>query len=239
MHIVFYGVMRDIGTSANMAAVAAFMQFRGLPVSVCVSHLEEDVLHSEEGVSYSKEDVLHLEDSVLYSEESESYSKESESYSEIGISHMGVDLLHSEVDSVDSIVFTDCSKSGNVKQLIEDCDLLVCNLSGSFRELEDVYFRYSFVRKNVMFLFGKFFQGKVDEVRRFASCFRISGSRIFVIPYNPRFAFAYDRNRVLDYVMRIGEKGACDRDLELKRSLECIVKAMIALVNGKGVFFYG
>lgn len=232
MHIVFYGVMRDIGTSANMAAVAAFMQFCGLPVSVCVSHLEEDVLHSEEGVSYSKEDVLHLEDSVLYSEESVSYS-------EIGISHRGVDLLLSEVDAVDSIVFTDCSKSGNVKQLIEDCDLLVCNLSGSFRELEDVYFRYSFVRKNVMFLFGKFFQGKVDEVRRFASCFRIAGSRIFVIPYNPRFAFAYDRNRVLDYVMRIGEKGACIRDLEFKRSLDCIVNAIIAFVNGKGVFFYG
>lgn len=177
MKIAFYGTAGHIGTSANMAAVAAgFLHYLKIPVFV-----EEEELDAE------------------------------------------------------NIVLIDCSKRKDAKEIIESCELLVLNLSIPCRELEKVYFRHSLVRKNVIFLIGKYYQDKPNELEQLAKQYRIPKEKVFGMLYNPRFQEAYEKNQVLRYLKGIKRY----EDMEFAKNLKLLLDAMITYGIRKGDMYYG
>lgn len=169
MQIAFYGTARQIGTSANMAAVeAGFMHYYKLPVKSSI---------------FQPGRVVQTKD----------------------------------------ILLTECRNQIEVGKVIKTCDLLILNVSIPAQELEKVYFRHSLVRKNVIFLIGKYYQNKFYELNHLAREYRIPLSRICTIPYNPRFQKAYENRQVLEYVK--AEKNYQDVEFEanLKRTLDAVI----------------
>lgn len=169
MQIAFYGIVRQIGTSANMAAVeAGLVHYYKLPVK-----------------------------SSIYQT--------------------------GRVGQTKDILLTDCRKRMDVEEAIKTCDLFVLNISIPAQELEEVYFRHSLVRKNVIFLIGKYYQNKFYELNHLAREYRIPLSRICTIPYNPRFQKAYENRQVLEYIK--AEKNYQDAEFEtnLKRALNAVI----------------
>lgn len=184
MHIVFYGAVHRIGTSANMAAAAAGMtQYLQLPVSY--------------------------------------------------------ECFKTGDDSTKEICFTDCSRSKCLEQMIQSCDLLVLNLSHSYQELAHVYLRYTLVRKNVIFLIGKYIPNYSNEFTKLAKQYRIAEDRICMIPYSPRFSKAYENHRVSDYLNRHRFGTACYEDFEFEKNLKHVIGTMITYANRKGDNYYG
>lgn len=184
MHIVFYGTVRRIGTSANMAAAAAGMtQYLQLPVSY-------ECFKTGGGLA-------------------------------------------------EEICFTDCSRSNCLEQMIRSCDLLVLNLSHSYQELSDVYLRHTLVRKNVIFLIGKYIPDQLNELTKLAKQYRIAEKRICMIPYNTRFSMAYENHRILAYLNRSHFGTTSYEDLEFEKNLKHVISTMITYANRKGDNYYG
>jgi len=183
LQAAFYGIARHIGTSANMAAVAAgLVHYYGCSVSV--------------GIPKQKNSIS------------------------------------------EKIILTDCSCSNDADRIIEICDLLVLNLSVPNRELDQVYLRHSLVRKNVIFLFGKYYQNEPNEIRQLAAEYRIDRSRICMIPYNPGFGYAYERHRVLNYMKKCPFAGNY-KDIQFQQQVKQAVDAVLTYGNRKGEIYYG
>lgn len=183
MQVAFYGIARRIGTSANMAAVAAgLIHYCGQTVSFGVQKRESSL--SEE------------------------------------------------------IVLTDCTCSNDADEIIKSCDLLVLNLSVPNRELENVYLRHSLVRKNVIFLFGKYYQNQSNEIRQLAGEYRIDSSRICMIPYDPGFGYACETNQVFRYIQNRPFAGSY-KDIQFKQQVKRAADAVLTYGNRKGEIYYG
>jgi len=184
LHIAFYGSVRQIGTSANMSAVAAgITQYLQLPVSY--ENMKTDARLKE------------------------------------------------------TMRFTDCSRSVCAEQVMKSCDLLVINLSYSFQELAHVYLRHSLVRKNVVFLIGKYIPNNSNQLKQLAKQYRISENRICMIPYNPRFSKAYENHRVFDYLNCSSIGAASYEDFDFCINLNHVINTMITYVNRKGDNYHG
>ena len=186
MQAAFYGIARHIGTSANMAAVAAgLVHYCGCSVFTGIPKQKNSI---------SEEIIL-------------------------------TDL-------------TDCGCSNDAEEIIEICDLLVLNLSVPNRELEDVYLRHSLVRKNVIFLFGKYYQNRSNEIRQLAAEYRIDRSRICMIPYNPGFGYAYETHRVSNYIKYCPFAGNY-KDIQFQQQVKRAANAVLTYGNRKGEIYYG
>lgn len=136
------------------------------------------------------------------------------------------------------VILTDCIGGRAADEMIQICDLLVLNLSVPNRELEHVYLRHSLVRKNVIFLFGKYTQNQSNEIRRLAGEYRIDESRICMIPYNPGFGYAYETHRVSDYI-KSRSSGRTYKDMQFKRQVKRAAKAVLTYGKRKGEIYYG
>lgn len=184
MRVAFYGIARSVGTSANLAAVAA-------------------------GLSHYRK-ILALTDD-----------------------------FSGKAGQKGDILLADCGAGTGADEKIGSCDLLALNLSIPRREPDQAYLSRFLVRKNVIFLIGKYYPNPFGELERIAGQYRIDRSRICVIPYNPRFAKAYENNRIPAYLKRCGHapRGGGDSDFEcyLKRA----VGAVITYGNRKGEQYYG
>lgn len=123
----------------------------------------------------------------------------------------------------DEIILTDCTSPQKAHGMLDSCDLLVLNLSFPYRGLEEVYFRHSLVRKNVIFLIGKYYQNKVCELEQLAKAYRIPLSRVCTIPYNLRFQKAYENQQVLKYVRNVASYEDVWFETNLKRTLRAII----------------
>lgn len=139
---------------------------------------------------------------------------------------------------LEKVILTDCICRKDADDMIEICDLLVLNLSVPNRELEDIYLRHSLVRKNVIFLFGKYNQNQFNEIRRLSGEYRIDSSRICMIPYNPGFGNAYETHRVLDYIKNHSFTGSY-KDLQFKQQLKRTAEAVLTYGKRKGEIYYG
>ena len=184
MQVVFYGTARQIGTSANMTAVAAALTY----------YFEWPVLAEEAekpGSSISKE-----------------------------------------------IILTDCTCRSDAEKMINGCDLLVLNLSVPNRELEEVYLRHALVRKNVIFLFGKYFPYQSNEIKRLAEEYRMNCSRICMIPYDPGFGYAYEKRQVLDYIKNCPFAGSY-RNIQFTQKVKRTAETILTYGNRKGEIYYG
>lgn len=102
-----------------------------------------------------------------------------------------------------AMTFMDCShRKGEIFQKFGYADLFVVNLSVSDRKIENIFFKHSFVQKNVVFLFGKYFHKDADALRAFAKNFRVDMGRICTIPYNMRFQQAYEHHKLPAYLLQ-------------------------------------
>lgn len=139
----------------------------------------------------------------------------------------------------EAITLKDCGVGMDADEKIESCDLLVLNLSIPSRKLDQIYLSQFLVRKNVIFLVGKYYPETYGQLGRMAGRYRINRSRICAIPYNPRFAKAYEEKSISAYLDRCGQapRGGGDSDFEcfLKRA----VGAIITYGNRKGEQYYG
>lgn len=138
----------------------------------------------------------------------------------------------------EEVILTDCTCSSDADEMIDICDLLVLNVSVPNRELEHIYFRHALVRKNVMFLFGKYNQNQSEEIRRLSCEYRIDCSRICTIPYDPGFGYAYETHRVLDYIKNRSQAGNY-RDMQFKRQIKRTAEAVLIYGKKKGEIYYG
>lgn len=192
MQVAFYGVMRHVGTSANMAVVAAGLTY------------------------YFKIPAV--------------------------IGHAPV-VLDKAAWEKEPVFLTDCSPPGYTEEsrmeLIESCDLLVLNVSLPYQELEDIYVRYSLVRKNVIFLIGKYYQDKSHELKGLARQLRVSAGRISAIPYHPAFEAAYVRQEVSGYIKRLAEGKNNFLDLQFENQLKHALHTVMTYGKRKGELFYG
>ena len=183
MQIAFYGTARNVGTSANMAAVQAFLA----------------------------NDCPYVE--TMRQPEKSAAAKD--------------------------FIFTDCSQIPEAEAVMETCDLLVLNLSISGRGLETVYTAYSIVRKNVVFLIGKYIQNQSEEVMRIAREYRMEQSRICMIPYHPGFARAYEHEKVPRFLKGQKQSANSCADRYFNQQVERASKAVLIYANRKGDLFYG
>lgn len=138
----------------------------------------------------------------------------------------------------EEIILTDCTCSSDADEMIDICDLLVLNLSVPNRELESVYFRHALVRKNVIFLLGKYNQNQSGEIGRLSVEYRIGRSRICTVPYDPGFGYAYETHRVFDYIKNRSFTESC-RDMQFKWQIKRTADAVFTYGKRKGELYYG
>lgn len=183
MKIAFYGVTRQVGTSANMAAIAAGLaHYYHIPVHISDKSEEPWLIEQEE----------HIQ-------------------------------------------FMDCSRKTEAEawQIANICDLFVINFLNPNPKLEDIYSRYSLVRKNILFLVGKYYHSSEMCLEEIAKQYRLENSRVCAMPYNIRFQSAYENQNLLGYLKG---QGNIRRDYEdemfqknllqvLQRVLLCVEKA--------------
>ncbi len=139
----------------------------------------------------------------------------------------------------EEIIFTDCTNQSNAEEIIKNCNLLVLNLSIPYQELEKVYFRHSFVQKNIIFLIGKYYQNKSYELKELARQYRIPFERICVIPYSPRFQKAYENQKVLQYIKEQSKANQSYEAFEFEKHLKRALNAVVTYGNSKGEVYYG
>lgn len=185
MQIAFYGIARGIGTSANMAAVAAGM----------VGYFKIQNLRSD------RQSALKAADGQW--------------------------------------ILTDCGRCKDAADVIASCDLLALNISIPDQGLEEVYFRHSLVRKNVIFLIGKYYQDSPNELKQLAYRYRIPLERICVIPYHPGFAYAYDQDAVTKALPGIHKRAKSRLDWEFEQHVKRAASAVITYGKRKGEQIYG
>lgn len=137
------------------------------------------------------------------------------------------------------VSFLDCAGQKETGGIIQSCDLLALNLSLPCRGLEEAYLKHFLVRKNVIFLVGKYYQNRLLELKQLAAWFRIPSQRIGVIPYHPGFREAYENKEILRYLKNPKGKRKSSRDYEFEKCIECAAKAVITYGNRKGELFYG
>lgn len=140
--------------------------------------------------------------------------------------------------SLKEIILTDCTCSNHADETIEICDLLALNLFAPNRELECLFLRHALVRKNVIFLFGKYTQNQSNEIRRLAAEYRIDSARICVIPYNPGFGYACETNRALNYLKSRSLEGSYSF-MQFKRHVKQTAEAVLTYGKRKGEIYYG
>lgn len=148
LKIAFYGVARQVGTSANMAAIAAGLtHYYQIPVQI--------------------------------SEKSEEF-----------------------IEQKEAIQLMDCSRKTEAEawQIANTCDLFVINFLNPNSKLEDIYSRYSLVRKNILFLIGKYYHNSEKYFQQIAKQYRLENSRVCAIPYNIRFQSAYENQNLSEYL---------------------------------------
>lgn len=103
--------------------------------------------------------------------------------------------------AVDDICFVDCSqKRENIRKYSDDSTLVIVNLLIPDKELENFYFSHLRIRKNVIFLFGKYFQQNEKELKRFLKEYRMDAGQVATIPYNLRFGRAFEMGMVKEYL---------------------------------------
>lgn len=117
-------------------------------------------------------------------------------------------------------------------------DLLVVNLSLHSSMLEKLYLNGSFVRKNIIFLIGKYYQNDETELRYLSRWYRIPPGRICVIPFNPRFQRAYELHKISEYLTWQQRERTLE-NMELKRCLDGMLDAMVRYKDRKGEIYYG
>ncbi len=185
MKIAFYGTARHVGTSANMAAVAAgFWHYLKIPAFM-------EAFPADTG------------------------------------------------SKIQRVSLFDCSRSADSEECIKRCDLLALNISFAYQNLEEAYFRHSLVQKNVVFLVGKYYQDRSDKLAYLAKEYRVDRSRICTLPYNTRFGYAYENQRVLHYVENWKKSKESYADLDFKKNLKHAVSTMIYYADRKGEMHYG
>lgn len=185
MQVAFYGIAHCVGTSANMAAIAAGLwYYQKLPVTI-------------------RRDMTEIP------------------------------------CGEEEIIFTDCTNRNDAEEIIRNCNLLVLNLSIPYRELEEIYFRYSLVQKNIIFLIGKYYQNKSYELEELARVYRIPTGRVCAIPYNPRFQKAYENRQVLEYVKNQAKDKQSGEAFAFQNYLKSALKAVITYGYSKGEVYYG
>lgn len=184
MHIAFLGAGRSVGTSANMAALAAgLMHYYSIPAS---TGGHRAFLPRTEGIFLS-----------------------------------------------------DCSDGGDAGKIIASCDLLALNVPIPLKGMELLYLQYSIVRRNVIFLIGKYFKEKQNELKRLAGQYRIPLGRICPIPYSPHFQRAYEGNRVMEYVKGLERAKGGYQDVFFQEHLKRAVDAALIYMDRKGELYYG
>ncbi|MBO5372428.1 MAG: hypothetical protein J6A75_06890 [Lachnospiraceae bacterium] len=100
-----------------------------------------------------------------------------------------------------AILFADYSnKKAQIEEILEKFDLLVMNISASDRNVERIFLENSFIRKNVIFLFGKYNHHNENALYAFAKEYRIDRGRVCAIPYNLRFQRAHEHNKIAAYL---------------------------------------
>lgn len=185
LRIAFCGIARHVGTSANLAAVAAGLS-RYLQIPVFDGGFGEGAGRKEQAVWLA-----------------------------------------------------DCGSYGQARESAPSCDLLIVNMSIPYRELDNVYFRHSFARKNVIFLVGKYYPEHSGELAQIAREYRISSSRICAIWHSPRFAKAYESNTVCEYLDSLQKDRKSYEDFNFEKHLKRAVDAVITYGNRKGEQYYG
>lgn len=133
----------------------------------------------------------------------------------------------------------DCShaREEEVKHWIRACDLFVINLSIPCPGLEEVCFRHSLVRENIIFLIGKYYHNNQRELIRLAKEYRMEPGRVCAIPYNLRFQKAYENRKVPEYLKQQMQAGCSCEDMEFRRNLNRTLHGI--LIYGKGERYYG
>lgn len=144
-----------------------------------------------------------------------------------------------DFDRKEAIIFTDCTNRSNAEEIIRNSNLLVLNLSIPHQELEEVYFRHSFVQKNIIFLIGKYYQNKSCELKELARAYRIPFGRVCAIPYSPRFQKAYENRQILQYVKEQEKASLSCEAVQFKTYLKHALDAVITYGNSKGEVYYG
>lgn len=128
-------------------------------------------------------------------------------------------------------VLTKISKSG-LSGAFCAYDLVAVNLSIPCRELEEIYVLHSLVRKNVIFLIGKYHQNQKNELDFLIRHYRLDPARVCAIPYNQRFAKAYGGRNVSAYCRSISTGGGSYEDAEFHNHLSRAVRTMLILARG-------
>lgn len=186
MQIAFYGIARQIGTSANMAAISAgFMHYLSRP------SFQED-FHRKENFRKEK------------------------------------------------LIFTDFGNTAPLGLDQTPYDLLVLNLSIPHQESAYVYFRHSFIRKNIIFLIGKYHENQLEERKKLVMQYRIDPMRVCSIPYNLRFQRAYENEKVVTYVENLGKPAGSYEDFVFEKYLKHTMRTIITYADSrKGEINYG
>lgn len=185
MQIAFYAAARQIGASANLAAVSAgFMHYFKIPVFLESSQASKD---ARPGKVFLKE----------------------------------------------------CGCMPQTEESFHGCDLLVLNLAIPYQESAYVCFRHFFVRENVIFLIGKYHKNQSEQIKQFARQYRVDSSRICTIPYNPRFAKAYEDRQVFSYLAGNGKTAGSCEDFVFEKQLRYTVTKFFIYANRKGEYNYG
>lgn len=181
MKIAFYGIARQVGTSANMTAIATGLaHYYRIPVQI-----------SEE-----------LENS-------------------------------GEWEGSKNIQLIDCSRKTEeqVWQIAGMCDLFVINFLNPNPKLEDIYSRYSLVRKNILFLIGKYYHNTELCLEQIAKQYRLENNRVCVIPYNIRFQRAYENQTILNYLKQSADSDYADEIFQ--KNLRQILQIMLVCLDRK------
>lgn len=185
MQVVFYASARQIGASANLAAISAgLMHYFKIPVYLGTAQASEEM----------RSDKIFLKEGGAVPQTEESFSS---------------------------------------------CDLLVLNLAIPCQELSYVCFRHFFVRENVMFLVGKYHKNQSEQLKQFLRYYRVEASKLCTVPYNLRFAKAYEDRQVFSYVAGSRGRDKSCEDYIFEKQLRQTVKKLLIYANRKGEINYG
>lgn len=133
--------------------------------------------------------------------------------------------------------FIDCSRRPcqEAVRIAEKCDLIVINFSASDLRLEEMYLQFSSVRKDIIFLIGKYYPDKQKELEQLARLYRLPRGSVCAIPYNVRFGQAYENRHILRYFERQKQGAGSYEDETFHTALK---QAMRAVLNHR-VFSVG
>lgn len=132
------------------------------------------------------------------------------------------------------VCFSDCAGRADAKAMIQSSDLLVLNFTMPCSGLEEIFLRYSIVQTNIMFLIGKYFQNRSDELKRLTTVYRIAQNRVCTIPYHPGFENAHARQNFSEYMEKILRNPESYRDEKLASHVKHVLDTIIYYGKRKG-----